>query len=106
HTSAVRAALVHAVRVERYAPATANKYLASLRGALKAAWRLGCIETDEYLRAADLSPIAGSRQPAGRDVREDELAALLAVCHADATREYETAPIEDKRPAGRRDEAV
>jgi len=94
HTTAIRAALARAVGEGRYAPATANKHLAALRGALKAAWRMGVMETDDYLRAVDLRPIAGSRLPAGRDVERSELAALLAQCQADDS------------PAGVRDAAV
>jgi site-specific recombinase XerD len=78
----------------RYAPATANKHLAALRGTLKAAWRLGVMETDDYLRAVDLRPIPGSRLPAGRNIEQSELAALLAQCRADGS------------PAGVRDAAV
>lgn len=94
HTTAVRAALARAVSEDRYAPATANKHLAALRGALKAAWRLGMIGTEDYLRAVDLRPVAGSRLPAGRDVEARELAALLACCGSDDS------------PAGVRDAAV
>ena len=94
HTTAIRAALARAVTDGRYAPATANKHIAALRGALKAAWRLGTLATDDYLRAVDLRPVPGSRLPAGRNVEHDELAALLAVCAA------------DPRPAGARDAAI
>jgi len=94
HTTAIRAALARAVSDGRYAPATANKHLAALRGALKAAWRMGVMETDDYMRAVDLRPITGSRLPAGRDVERSELAALLAQCRADDS------------PAGVRDAAV
>jgi site-specific recombinase XerD len=86
HTTAIRAALARAVSENRYAPATANKHLAALRGALKAAWRLGLMETDNYLRAVDLRPIPGSRLPAGRNVAQSELVSLLASCRADASR--------------------
>lgn len=48
--------------------------------ALKAAWRLGRTATDDYMRAVDLRPVNGSRLPTGRDVNQDELAALLATC--------------------------
>ena len=84
-TTAIRAALARAVSEGRYAPATANKYMAALRGTMKAAWRMGMIGTDDYLRAVDLRPIAGARLPAGRDVEQSELAALLGVCRADPT---------------------
>ncbi len=94
HTTAIRAALARAVSEGRYAPATANKHLAALRGTLKAAWRLGMMETDDYLRATDLRPISGSRLPAGRNVDQSELASLLASCRADDS------------PAGVRDVAV
>ncbi len=94
HTTAIRAALARAVTDGRYAPATANKHLAALRGALKAAWRMGIMDTDDYLRAVDLRPVPGSRLPAGRNVEQTELAALLAHCHA------------DQRPAGTRDAAI
>jgi site-specific recombinase XerD len=94
HTTAIRAALARAVSEGRYAPATANKHLAALRGTLKAAWRLGLMETDDYLRAVDLRPISGSRLPAGRNVEQSEFAALLDHCRADDS------------PAGVRDAAV
>lgn len=90
----MRAALARAVSEGRYAPATANKHLAALRGALKAAWRLGALPTEDYLRAVDLRPIPGTRLPAGRDVEQDELAALLSACRSDDT------------PRGVRDAAV
>jgi site-specific recombinase XerD len=77
HTSAVRAALLRAVHSGRYAPATANKHLAALRGTLKAAWRMGQMTTDDYMRAKDLKPVPGSRLPAGRDVPLEELTAIL-----------------------------
>ncbi len=93
-TSAIRAALARAVSEGRYAPATANKHLAALRGTLKAAWRLGVMETDDYLRAVDLRPIPGSRLPAGRSVEHAELASLLGDCQ------------EDDSSAGVRDAAV
>ena len=78
HAHAVRAALA-----SRYAPLTCNRYLAALRGALKAAWRLGLMTSDEYRRAADVPPVRGTSPLAGREVSSDELRALLAACAQD-----------------------
>ena len=68
---------------ELYAPASANKALSALRGVLKAAWRLDLIDTDAYLRAADLPAVRGSRLPAGRALSQGETIALFAACAAD-----------------------
>ena len=62
HVSAVRAAAT-------LAPATANKYVSALRGVLKAGWRLGQIDTEDYMRAVDVPPVRGSRLPSGRALR-------------------------------------
>ena len=89
HTAAVRAQLA-----EHYAPATANKMLAALRGVLQEAWRLGLMGVEEYRRAVDLKPVRGSTLPKGRALAVGELGALFAVCAADPS------------PAGRRDAAL
>jgi integrase len=89
HTTAVRTALM-----EHYAPATANRHLAALRGVLKEAWRLGLMSADAYHRAADLGGVGGSTLPAGREITDGELYALFRVC------------AEDPRPIGARDGAV
>src|SRR5438105_10945478 len=84
HTAAVRAALA-----ARYAPATANKMLAALRGVLREAWRLGYVSAEDYRRAADLAPVRGTTLPRGRALTVGELRALFA------------AVAEDVRPATR-----
>lgn len=89
HTQAVRAALA-----ERYAPATANKMLAAVRGVLKAAWRLGQMPGEEYQRAADLPAVRGETLPAGRALSVAELRAIFAACACDPT------------PAGAKDAAL
>ena len=89
HTAAVRAVLA-----DLYAPATANKMLAALRGVLRETWRLGLVSAEDYHRAADLPSVRGTTAPRGRALDEDELAQLFARCAL------------DKSPAGLRDAAM
>lgn len=63
--------------VARYAPATANKILAALRGVLKQAVRLGQMTTEACERACDLRAAKGSREPRGRALAPEEITALL-----------------------------
>ena len=89
HTAAIRSKLA-----ERYAPSTANKMLSALRGVLKAAWRLGQIEANEYQKSVDISAVIGESLPAGRSLALGELVSLLEVCGR------------DKGPLGMRDSAI
>ena len=89
HLSAIRARLVES----GLAPATCNRYLAALRGTLRAAWRMGQMDAEAYTRAIDVPGVTGSRLPAGRAVAPGELSALLRAC-ADGT------------PSGARDGAI
>jgi integrase len=89
HTQAIRSALA-----ERYAPATANKLLAALRGVLQEAWRLGLIPAEDYHRAVDLTGIRATTLPRGRALSRGEVGALLASCTA------------DRSPGGARDAAL
>jgi site-specific recombinase XerD len=80
HTAALRAALW-----DRYAPATANKILAAVRGVLRESWRLRLIPAEEYQRAVDVGAIRGSRAPRGRHLAADEVRALFQQCASDAS---------------------
>jgi len=73
HTTAVRALLADG----RYAPSTANRHLAALRGVLKECWRLGYVSAEDFQRASDLEPV---RVPRGRALQPGEVRALFAAC--------------------------
>jgi hypothetical protein len=77
HTAALRTRLA-----ELYAPATANRHLAALRGVLRECWRLGYPCADRYQRVADLPPVRGSRLR-GRAFGEGEVRALFSDCAED-----------------------
>ena len=75
HTAAIRARLQ-----TRVAPATANKALSALRRVLKECWRLGLMSVEDFQRAADLPAMLGSTIPAGRDISQGEVSALMGDC--------------------------
>ena len=77
-TMAIRAALA-----ERFSAATANKHLSALRGTLKAAWRIGLMTADEYMRASDVANVIGDAgdAAAGRAITYGEIMALIASCN-------------------------
>lgn len=78
HTAAVRSILV-----DKYAPSTANKMLAALKGCLKECMRLGLMDAESYARATDLQNVKSHQLPAGRALESQEIAALMRVCLAD-----------------------
>lgn len=80
HTAALRSRLS-----EMYAPATVNRLLSALRGVLKEAWRLGYMSADEYQRAVDVRNVKGETVPAGRELAQGELLALVSACKSDGT---------------------
>lgn len=89
HTAAIRSKLI-----ERYSPATVNRLLSALRGVLKEAWRLGYLSAEDYQRAVDVHNVKGETLPAGRELAQGELLALVEICKADPS------------PAGVRDAAI
>jgi integrase len=89
HTSAVRGWLV-----KTYAPATAKRIIAALRGVLTESWRLDLMSHDDYARATDIAPVRGENEPRGRALTTEELLRLFHTCSADSS------------PAGVRDGAI
>ncbi len=71
---------VRAVLAERYSPNMANKVLAALRGAMKATFRLGLIDSDSLARAIDVKRIRGERTAKGRSLDTEEIGRLIAAC--------------------------
>ena len=69
---------------DRYAPATANKYLSAIRRTCRQAWLLGLMPGEDYHRIAAVENVKGSRLPAGRALDGGEIGALFAAC-ADGT---------------------
>ena len=78
----------------QYAPATANRMLAALRGVLKEAWQLGLMDADTYHRATAIDNAPWFTSPRGRVLSHEEIEALFAACNRDGT------------PAGVRDAAL
>lgn len=75
HTQAVRALLA-----DQYAPSTANKILAALRGVLREAQRLGLMSAEDAAAALDVRCVRGTSVPRGRALGADELGQLRATC--------------------------
>ena len=75
HVAALRSQLA-----DRYAPATANKYLSAIRRTCRQAWLLGLMPGEDYQRIAAVENVKGSRLPAGRALDGGELTALFRAC--------------------------
>lgn len=89
HVQALRSVLMR-----DYEPATANKFMAAIRGVMRQAWLLGYITAEEYGRIKEVKGVKGSTLPAGRALTEAEITALLNHC------------AQDDRPSGARDGAL
>ncbi len=73
HTQAIRARLA-----EKYAPNTANKILAAMRGVLHEAKKLGYMSVEDYDKAVDLDPVQGKRTQKGRALSDAEIGKIFA----------------------------
>jgi site-specific recombinase XerD len=59
---------------------TVNKYLSAIRGALKAAWKLGQMSSEDYYRAVSVENVKGERLPKGRHINAGEIKAMQETC--------------------------
>jgi len=75
HLQTMRAELA-----EWYAPATANKILAAIKGVIKECWRLGRIDSETYHRIIDVATVKGQRLMRGRALELGEIRSLAATC--------------------------
>ncbi len=80
HVTAIRARLT-----EAYKPASVNKMLAAVRGVLKSAWQAGQLSAEDYHKAASVKSVRGETLPAGRELTQGEITALMADCEHDTT---------------------
>jgi site-specific recombinase XerD len=80
HVTAIRARLT-----EVYKPATVNKMLAALRGVLRSSWQAGQITAEDFHKAASVKSVKGETLPAGRELTQGEITALMADCEHDTT---------------------
>lgn len=72
------AARARGALADRYAPTTANRMLANLRGVVKACWQHGALTFERHLRVlAALPPVRGSRLTKGRSLTFDQLGLVL-----------------------------
>jgi integrase len=82
HTAALRAALV-----QRYAPATTNKFLGGLRRVLKEALLLDLLDPQDYQKAIAVKGIkVNNSEPRGRALTREEISALMQVCSCSPSR--------------------
>lgn len=76
---------IREVLVAKYAPATGNHMLITLRKVLWFCWRDRLLSYEDYLRHAAVDSIRGEAPTRGRALTQAELDALYAVCTSDGT---------------------
>jgi len=71
--------------IRTYAPATARRLMAALRGVMRACWSLELLSKEQLERIIDVGAVRGRSLPPGRALAPTELSALLDVCRRDPT---------------------
>ncbi|GAA4626800.1 tyrosine-type recombinase/integrase [Actinoallomurus vinaceus] len=96
HTQELRTALreCETPTCDPWAPSTVNKHLVALRQVLRSCMRHGLMPAEDYIRASDVKPVTGYREPVGRAIPNEDVAKLLQKC------------LKDHSPAGVRDAAI
>lgn len=90
HTQAIRTGLQ-----QNYSYSSVNRMLSALRRVLKECWRLGLMDNETMARACDIENVKGETVPAGRDLAQGEILALVEACNRD-----------ENLPGGTRDAAL
>lgn len=80
HTAAIRSRLS-----ETYKAATVNKFLSALRGVLKQALLLKQIPAEDYQMAIMVKNVESETLPAGRELSNGEILALMQACENDSS---------------------
>lgn len=75
HVAAVRVKLA-----EVYAPTTANKMIAAVKGVVRQAFALGLIDADTLARVLSVKSVKGTRVQKGRALTQTELKSLFGAC--------------------------
>ena len=83
-----QAMMLHGVLTARmdagvWSAAHVNKHLSALRRVIFECWRLGYLDADQRDRLRDFPQVEAVRERAGRNVRPDETALMLAACAAE-----------------------
>lgn len=63
-----------------WSPSHVNKHLSAFRQVIRECWRLEYLTADERDRISDVPNVNAKREPAGRNIREDEIWQMLAAC--------------------------
>ena len=72
--------------IERLKPKTTNRYLSAVRGVMRQAWMLGILPANEWARIREIKSIRGSTLPAGRELPDADLRAMLKSANSHARR--------------------
>lgn len=67
-------------KLSGYAPSTANKTLAAIRGVLRQAFALGQLDPERYQRAISVKSVRGERVVRGRAITRAELKKMFDIC--------------------------